>query len=134
MLFPLSLALHAKGPGHSPLWRPKSSKWIYALGYSSRADVTKVLTSFSYSSPLTRLSLRPKYRGSFKSVSLSVPQSRTTGNTRPGCIPPQMVVRTSLAMEIKMPPHPWSPIPRISSPSASHQLQVWNVEVGTFYQ
>lgn len=43
----------------------------------------------------------------------SVPQSRTTGNCLAGWIPAQTVVKTSFATDMRIPPTPWSPIPRI---------------------
>lgn len=112
-----------RGKGTLPLSRPKSSKWIYARGYSSRADLTKVSTNLSYFSSRTRFSRRPRYRSSFSRVSLSVPQSSTTGSVRLGWMPAHSVVRASFATDIKTPPQPWSPIPRISSPSSNASVE-----------
>lgn len=46
----------------------------------------------------------------------SAPQSRTTGNCLAGWIPAQTVVKTNFATDIRIPPTPWSPIPRIYHP------------------
>lgn len=43
-----------------PLDRPKSSKWMYALGNNFRAAVTKLSTNSSYFSPRTRFCLSPR--------------------------------------------------------------------------
>ncbi len=43
----------------------------------------------------------------------SVPQSSTTGSVLAGWIPAHRVVMTSLAIEIRIPPTPWSPMPSI---------------------
>ena len=67
-----------------PLGKPKSSKWMYAFGYSFRADCTKVSTKSSYSLPRILFFFKPRYNSSLRSSSLSVPQSRTTGKVRFG--------------------------------------------------
>lgn len=74
-----------------------------------------------YCFPRTLGRRRPRYKSSSSRSSLSVPQSRTTGIVRFGCRPPHNVMSTSLAVEIPIPPTPWSPIPRISSPSCNRQ-------------
>ena len=46
-------------------------------------------------------------------ISTSVPQSSTTGSVLEGWMPAHIVVSTSFATDMRMPPTPWSPIPRI---------------------
>ena len=95
-------------PARTPLAvsNAKSSKYVQAFRYSPLADVTRVSRNWSYLAPRTRFPFRSKYEKLVRRSLLSMPQSRTTGNTRFGCIPAQKVMGTSFATDMRMPPQP----------------------------
>ena len=55
---------------------------------------------------------------------LLVPTSNTIGSVRSGRMPPIAVYRESLPIGIPSPPAPWSPIPRMRSPSVTTMTSI----------
>ena len=95
----------------------KSSQWITVFEpYLPWIACTVSSSNLSYASPRTRSRRVPTYRGSASSFALFVPLSTCTGSSHPGLIPQAAYTMLFPAL-MPMPLTPWSPRPRMRSPS-----------------